>query len=74
MNFLCIGHPRCGTKSIARILNLFGYDVGHEGIKNDGIVSWMHAIKNVEYPWLNYCNNYILNYYIEVIKKLQEHK
>ncbi|MBA43163.1 MAG: hypothetical protein CMF62_04030 [Magnetococcales bacterium] len=50
-DFLCIGHPRCGTTSISHYLNQMGYDVGHENMKKDGISSWMLAVNDESYPW-----------------------
>nr|QFG74170.1 MAG: capsular polysaccharide synthesis protein [Megaviridae environmental sample] len=51
--FLCIGHPRCGTTSMSYYLNQMGYDVGHENIDKNGVSSWMLAVKDKNYPWGN---------------------
>lgn len=51
--FLCIGHPRCGTAFTANLLTAFGWQVGHEEIKNDGVSSWMLAVNSMHYPWGN---------------------
>ena len=52
-DFLCIGHPRCGTKSISYYLNQMGYDVGHENMHKNGVSSWMLAVEDKSYPWGN---------------------
>lgn len=51
--FLCIGHPRCGTKYISGLLTSFGYEIGHENMKKNGISSWMLAVISNTYPWGN---------------------
>lgn len=35
-----IGHPRCGSKSLAKYLTKTGLQIGHERLNNDGICSW----------------------------------
>lgn len=52
-DFLCIGHPRCGTKSIAYYLSKMGHNVGHENMGKDGVSSWMLAVEDESYPWGN---------------------
>lgn len=50
-DFLCIGHPRCGTQSISYYLNQMGYNVGHENMDENGVSSWMLAVEDENYPW-----------------------
>ncbi|MDQ0200822.1 hypothetical protein [Neobacillus ginsengisoli] len=44
--FLVLGHPRSGTTFSAKLLRDFGYQVGHEAMKDDGISSWMFAVED----------------------------
>ena len=50
---MCIGHSRCGTTSIAYYLKQMGHDVRHENMGNDGVSSWMLAVRDDKYPWGN---------------------
>ena len=43
---LITGHPRSGTSYTAALLRLAGLDVGHETIRKDGTVSWLHIAQN----------------------------
>ena len=52
-DFLCIGHPRCGTTSISYYLKEMGYNVEHENMGKDGVSSWMLAVEDESYPWGN---------------------
>lgn len=67
---LGIGHPRTGTGYTAKLLRLWGLDVGHERMGEDGIVAWQMAdsknknpifleegLNYETYTWLNviYC-------------------
>jgi len=56
--FLCIGHPRCGTGYISHLLTAFGWQVGHEDMKQDGISSWMLTVNSDNYPWGNIGNKF----------------
>jgi Glycosyltransferase sugar-binding region containing DXD motif len=38
-----LGHPRCGSASLANTLLRSGLQVGHEKLGLDGIVSWWHT-------------------------------
>lgn len=49
--FLCVGHPRCGTASMSKYLSTMGHEVGHEHMKRNGISSWMLAVDDINYPW-----------------------
>ena len=68
--FLCIGHPRCGTTSIAYYLSQMGYDVGHENMGEHGVSSWMLAVNDIYYPWGNIQNRekYYFDNIIHVIR------
>ena len=49
--FKCIGHPRCGTCTVSKLLLKMGHKVGHESIDKDGISSWMLAVNEKSYPY-----------------------
>lgn len=42
--FLVTGHPRSGTGYMSRLLQAFGYDVGHERMCKDGTSDWHFAV------------------------------
>lgn len=46
--FLITGHPRSGTGYMAELMQLNGIDVQHEKMGDDGISSWMFAIKGAD--------------------------
>ena len=68
--FLCIGHPRCGTGSMSFILKQMGYDVGHENMGINGVSSWMLAVEDINYPWGNIRNKkrYYFKNIIQIIR------
>jgi len=41
---LIVGHPRCGSGYMSRLLMALGLDVGHERMGKHGISSWMFAV------------------------------
>ena len=49
---LGIGHPRTGTGYTAKLLQIWGLEVGHEKILNDGIVAWQLLKSKGPYPYL----------------------
>ncbi len=49
--FLCIGHPRSGTRYTSEVLRSFGYDVGHEKMGEHGTSSWLLAVNDRSYPF-----------------------
>ena len=51
MKFLGLAHPRCGTHYTASLFHVLGYKVRHEGIGDDGTVSWMWAVKEDKVPF-----------------------
>ena len=66
IDYLVIGHPRCGTKSMSSYLNQMNILTYHEtfnksNIKNEnkllGISSWLLAVKDIEYPYGNIKRN-----------------
>ena len=63
--FLCIGHPRCGTGSISSYLTQMGHNVGHENMGQNGVSSWMLAVEDESYPWGNIKDKY--RYYFKNI-------
>ncbi|MBT9313006.1 glycosyltransferase family 25 protein [Leptothoe kymatousa] len=48
---LIIGHPRCGSGYMSKLLNAFDLDIGHESMGKDGISSWMFAASDSSYPY-----------------------
>ena len=48
---LGLGHPRTGTGYTAKILGLWGLDVGHEVFGADGIVNWSFVHHSGRYPF-----------------------
>lgn len=65
--FLCIGHPRCGTGFIPEVLKAMRYEVGHEYMGYNGISSWMVAVDDV-YPYGNFQSDaFSARYYFEHI-------
>ncbi|MDD2725286.1 MAG: glycosyltransferase [Methylovulum sp.] len=46
IKLVLIGHPRCGSKSLAQYLTSTGLMVDHEGIGKDGICSWWLAARH----------------------------
>ncbi len=50
--FLIIGHPRSGTGYTCKQMQEFGFDIGHEIMKKDGISSWWLVAEDYQ-PWLN---------------------
>lgn len=52
--FLVVGHPRCGTGFMARVLGLLGYQVGHERMERDGTANWVYAVEGETggFPWI----------------------
>jgi FkbM family methyltransferase len=68
--FLCIGHPRCGTTSISYYLNQMGYKVGHEKMDDDGVSSWMLAVRDNSYPYGNVktLENHVFENIIHIVR------
>jgi hypothetical protein len=40
---ILLGHPRCGSRSLAAALSNYGLICGHERLERDGMVSWWHT-------------------------------
>lgn len=49
--FLIVGHPRGGTGYMSKLLQAYGYSVGHEKILADGTSSWMHVVDTPDTPF-----------------------
>ena len=47
--FLITGYPRSATRYMAKIFQSLGFDVGHEEVRSDGIVSWMELLNADNY-------------------------
>ncbi|NJD07897.1 MAG: glycosyltransferase family 25 protein [Methylococcaceae bacterium] len=48
---LGVGHPRTGSGFLSETLKALGLDVGHEAMGEDGIVSWMFTVYDLNAPW-----------------------
>lgn len=48
---LIVGHPRCGSGYMSKLLQAMGLDVGHEKMGRHGISSWMFAVVDDEVPY-----------------------
>jgi hypothetical protein len=48
---LIVGHPRCGSGYMSKLLQALGLDVGHEKMGQHGISSWMFAVDDDEVPF-----------------------
>jgi len=48
---LVIGHPRCGSGYMSKLLQTAGLDVGHERMGKHGISSWMFAVTDDRVPF-----------------------
>ena len=62
--FLCIGHPRCGTGSISHYLNKMGYNIGHEKMMRNGTSSWLLSVNDIDNPWCKIIRD---KFYFEVV-------
>ncbi|WBU54301.1 hypothetical protein [Paracoccus sp. SCSIO 75233] len=45
VGFAIVGHPRCGSRSLATAFGQLGLKVGHEKLERDGIVSWWNTAR-----------------------------
>jgi len=50
-DLLLIGHPRCGSGYMSKLLDYFGLEVGHERMGGRGISSWMFAVEDEQNPF-----------------------
>ena len=50
-DLLLIGHPRCGSGYMSKLLGYFGLDVRHERMGKQGISSWMFAVEDERNPF-----------------------
>lgn len=48
---LAVGHPRCGSGYMAKLLTQLGIPTGHERFAEQGISSWMFAVSDRNYPF-----------------------
>jgi hypothetical protein len=48
---LIVGHPRCGSGYVAKVLNHLKVDVGHERMRKDGICSWIETVDDLTPPF-----------------------
>ena len=63
---LVIGHPRSGSGYISALMKAYGLDVQHEKMGNDGIVSWMFTVYDLNNPF--YLNKYAKSRYYSSFK------
>ena len=45
-----VGNPRCGSGYLAKLLRASGFEVGHERMMEDGIVSWLCVVDDLNPP------------------------
>ena len=50
-NLLGLGHPKTGTGFTANLLTHNGIPVGHEVIKERGMISWLSVVDRDDTPW-----------------------
>ena len=54
---LGVGHPRTGTGYTSKLLESFGLSIGHERLKDDGIVAWQMTMPLDKFgnklPWVH---------------------
>lgn len=63
---LGLGHPRTGTGYTSHMLKYFGFKVGHEIMKEDGIVAWQLAPileKKEDLPFMHRCKDVFFDTY-----------
>lgn len=49
---LITGHPRCGSRYMALLFKQLGLDINHEWFGDDGISSWLFAVRDLNMPTL----------------------
>lgn len=49
--YVGLGHPRCGTGFTASLIAKNGLDIGHETVRQNGIVSWMLPGEKYDNPF-----------------------
>ena len=47
---LITGHPRCGSGYMSLLFKQLGFDIGHERFGEDGLCSWLFAVKDLNLP------------------------
>ena len=67
-NLLAIGHPRTGSGYTSALLKAYGLDIGHEEMGDDGIVSWMFTVYDLQNPF--YLNKYARSRYFSSFKNI----
>ena len=50
IKFLMMANPRTGSRYSSQIFSQFGFDIGHEYLGKDGMVSWVHTAHNLNTP------------------------
>ncbi len=66
--FLITGAPRSGTGYMAKLMQAFGYDIGHEVIRPHGISSWLWAADAPIVPYGTPRNRTHAGYTIQVVR------
>lgn len=71
---LGVGHPRTGSGFLSETLKSLGLDIGHEAMGDDGIVSWMFAVYDLNAPWaLNkYARSRFYAHFAKTIKHVRD--
>ncbi len=61
MDIIGLGCGRSGTTYLTKILNLMGYDIGHEKYGKNGMVSSLHAGKKKRESFKKYTNPFTIH-------------
>lgn len=51
LDFLILGHPRCGSRYVTEVFRRLGWAVGHENLGPNGICSWILATDDLTPPF-----------------------
>ncbi|NEO35141.1 MAG: hypothetical protein F6J90_01995 [Moorea sp. SIOASIH] len=72
--FLITGHPRCGSGFMSNLFRQLGFDIGHEKLGQDGVSSWLMAVKDLNAPWGDNSSSYYVkfNYLILYVRNPQD--
>lgn len=58
---LAIGHPKTGAKHLSNLLKAYGMKIDHQAMGEDGIISWMFTVYDLNNPF--YLNKYAKSRY-----------
>ena len=69
MDFVVTGHARSGTKYMSKLLQAYGYDVGHEVVGKDGISSWCWGAPPGPVPYGQEKGEHKYGFLIQVVRE-----